>query len=72
MFEKISYDQIYDEHIYMFSITAIKKIFKLYNFDIIDAIPQSTHGGSMRYVLSRKGEHPISKNVEKRLKNNGF
>jgi len=67
MFEKISYDQIYDEHIYMFSITAIKKIFKLYNFDIIDAIPQSTHGGSMRYVLSRKGEHSISKNVEKRL-----
>ena len=67
MFEKISYDQIYDEHIYMFSITSIKKIFKLFNFELIDALPQSTHGGSMRYVLSRNGEYPISKNVKEGL-----
>jgi len=63
MFKKISYDQIYDEHIYMFSISSIKKIFELYNFDLIDVISQSTHGGSMRYILSRKNENSISKNV---------
>jgi len=69
MFEKISYDQIYDEHVFMFSITSIKKIFKLYNFDLIDILPQYTHGGSMRYVLSRKGERDISKKVIEGLVN---
>ena len=67
MFDKVSYDQIYDEHIYMFSITSIKKIFKLFNFELIDVLPQSTHGGSMRYVLSRNGEYPVSKNVKEGL-----
>ena len=68
MFSKVSYDQIYDEHIFMFSITSIKKIFQLYNFDLIDVIPQVTHGGSMRYVVGRKKEHQISINVVNGLK----
>ena len=68
MFSKVSYDQIYDEHIYMFSITSIKKTFELFNFDLIDAIPQITHGGSMRYVVGRKNKHKISKSVNNGLK----
>jgi methylation protein EvaC len=36
MYEKTSYDQIYDEHIFMFSVSAVKKIFDLYNFDLIN------------------------------------
>ena len=53
MYEKISYDQIYDEHIYMFSASSVKKLYKRYNFILIDAIPQETHGGSMRYILKK-------------------
>ena len=53
MFEKVSYDQIYDEHIFMFSATSISKIFSKFNFYLIDASPQTTPGGSMRYVLKR-------------------
>ena len=68
MYKKISYDQIYDEHIYMFSVSSIKKIFNLFNFDLIDVQPQITHGGSMRYVISRKNCHKIKKNVQKLLK----
>ena len=68
MFSKVSYDQIYDEHIYMFSVTSIKKIFELYDFELIDAIPQITHGGSMRYVVGRKNQHQINPNVENSLK----
>ena len=63
MFEKTSYDQIYDEHIFMFSINSIMKIFKLYNFELIDVFQQSTHGGSMRYVISRKNEHSVNSRV---------
>ena len=53
MFEKVSYDQIYDEHIFIFSASSISKIFAKFNFFLIEAIPQITHGGSMRYVLKR-------------------
>ena len=66
MFEKVSYDQIYDEHIYMFSATSVSKIFNLFGFYLVDAIPQKTHGGSMRYVLRRKNKK--NNNLEKILK----
>jgi methylation protein EvaC len=64
MIEKTSYDQIYDEHIYMFSATSVKKIFNLFDFELIDAIKQPTHGGSMRYVISRKKKKIINKDVQ--------
>ena len=64
MFEKVSYDQIYDEHIFMFSATSITKIFKKFNFFLIDVIPQTTHGGSMRYILKRNN-YDNSKNLKK-------
>ena len=74
MFEKASYDQIYDEHIYMFSGSSVKKIFELFDMDLIDLIKQPTHGGSMRYIIGRKGKHIINKNVneildEEKIKN---
>ena len=67
MLKKTSYDQIYDEHIFMFSATSIKKVFNLFDFELIDVQKQITHGGSMRYVLSRNGEYSVSKNVKEGL-----
>jgi methylation protein EvaC len=67
MFEKTSYDQIYDEHIFMFSGNSIKKVFDLFDMELIDLIKQPTHGGSMRYVVARKGMRKISLNVAKIL-----
>lgn len=67
MFEKTSYDQIYDEHIYMFSASSVKKIFNLFDYELIDVIKQETHGGSQRYVVGRKGQHDININVLKLL-----
>ena len=63
MYKKVSYDQIYDEHIYMFSLTSVKKIYKKFGFELIDAYPQITHGGSMRYVIKRKENSKKSKNL---------
>jgi methylation protein EvaC len=67
MFEKTSYDQIYDEHIFMFSGSAIQKIFSLFDMELIDLIKQPTHGGSMRYVVARKGSRKKNDNVQKIL-----
>ena len=64
MFEKVSYDQIYDEHIFMFSASSISKVFKKFNFYLVDTFPQVTHGGSMRYVLKRKNEN-YTENLKK-------
>ena len=68
MYKKTSYDQIYDEHIFMFSVSSVKKVFELFNFDLIDVQKQKTHGGSMRYVIARKGEYKIKNTVTKSLK----
>ena len=67
MFSQVSYDQIYDEHIFLFSLSSVKKIFNLFDFDLIDAIPQISHGGSMRYVIGRKNNHKINKRVNEIL-----
>ena len=67
MFDKVSYDQIYDEHIYMFSVSSVKKIFEKFDFGLINIIPQLTHGGSMRYIIGRKNFHKVSSNVEETL-----
>jgi methylation protein EvaC len=58
--EKTSYDQFYDEHVYIFSALSVSNIFGKYGLELIDAIHQDTHGGSMRYVIAHKGSQEIS------------
>ena len=69
VYNKTSYDQIYDEHIFIFSISSIKKIFELYDFQLIDVIKQKTHGGSMRYVLQRKRRNSLNLKIKKLIEN---
>ncbi len=56
---KVSYDQFYDEHVYIFSCISVSKIFEKFNLELIDARHQETHGGSMRYTIARKGSREI-------------
>jgi len=63
MFKKISYDQIYDAHVFIFSLHSVRSIFKDFGFDLIDAVKQKTHGGSMRYIIARTGERKIKKKI---------
>ena len=60
---KTSYDQIYDEHVFLFSALSIRYLFGLHGMEIIDLLPQRTHGGSMRYVLAHRGAYPVSESV---------
>ena len=64
-----TYDQIYDEHTFLFSAHSIQYLFNKYDMELIDLQPQTTHGGSMRYVLANKGARSISDNVSKILNN---
>jgi methylation protein EvaC len=65
--EKTSYDQIYDEHMFLFSGASVASLFGRYGMELIDAIPQETHGGSMRYVIARKGRRSVSPRVAERI-----
>lgn len=67
MITKTSYDQIYDEHVYIFSVTSVANAFKPYGLEVFHVEPLETHGGSMRYHLCRKGTHPVRDSVNKQL-----
>lgn len=58
--EKASYDQFYDEHAYYFSASSVSSLFSRYDLDVVDVQPQPVHGGSMRYVIARRGAYPVS------------
>ncbi len=68
MLEKTAYDQIYDEHYYMFSANSIISILEKFNLQLIKAERISTHGGSMRYYVKKTNSHKISKKLKQVLK----
>ena len=58
--EKTSYDQIYDEHAFYFSLASVRYLFSQYEMEVVDVQPQNVHGGSMRYVICHRGVHSVS------------
>ena len=57
--KKVSYDQFYNEHIYVFSALAVKNIIDKFNFELFDIEPLPTHGGSLRYYIKHKDNKDI-------------
>lgn len=62
---KTAYDQIYDEHVYYFSLAAISNLLEAHRLEVVDVIPQAVHGGSMRYVVGHQGQHKVAESVGK-------
>lgn len=67
MVAKTSYDQIYDEHVFVFSGHSVRNAFRPHGLVLVDLLPQITHGGSMRYVLAPEGSRPVASAVERLL-----
>ena len=65
--EKNSYDQIYDEHSFYFSVCSVKYLFQHHDLEVIDVVPQSVHGGSMRYYVAHRGRVEVSRRVSAQL-----
>jgi len=65
--EKTAYDQIYDEHVFLFSVSSIDCLFKMHGLEVVDVQPQVTHGGSMRYIIAHKGARQVSSRTHKQL-----
>jgi methylation protein EvaC len=60
---KTSFDQIYDEHVFLFSALSISHLAKMHDLELINVESQVTHGGSMRYTIAHKGAKVVSLNV---------
>jgi methylation protein EvaC len=61
--EKTSYDQIYDEHAFYFSVASVSHLFGMHGLELVDVEPQPVHGGSMRYTIAHRGAHAVSERV---------
>ena len=64
-----SYDQFYDEHVYVFSSISINNIIKKYGLRLFDIEHLTTHGGSNRYYICKeKGKYKQSLRLKRALK----
>ena len=67
--KKISYDQFYDEHAYVFSVLGISNLLLETELEIFDVEKISTHGGSQRiYIKKKRNKLNISKRVNNAIK----
>jgi hypothetical protein len=61
IFKDMQFDSIYHEHYSYLSVTAVEKLLDNTDLKLFDAQKISTHGGSIRYWISRKSldsKHP--------------
>ena len=63
MIKKNSYDQIYAEHMYIWSLASMNFLFGKYNMEIFDIENNIFHGGCSRYFIGKKDKRPISEKV---------
>ena len=64
MFNRTSYDQIYDEHAHIFSVTALAEELMKVNMFIFHVENLSVHGGSNRIYAARiDSDYKVSKEV---------
>ncbi len=67
VFEGNQFDQIYHEHVRIYSLKSLVKLFPYYGMEVFDAHRIKTREGSIKIYAGWKGKHPISPNVKKLL-----
>lgn len=58
-----SFDQIYDEHFYLFSAQTVDRTARRHGFALVDVERLDVHGGELRYTLARTGRRPVASTV---------
>ena len=67
MLESGSYDQIYDEHAHIFSVTALQNLLARSGLEIFRVENLIVHGGSNRIFACKKGSRLVEDSVEQNL-----
>ncbi len=60
---QVAFDQMYDEHVYYFSLTSLQHVFAQHGLEVVDVMPKCVHGGSMRYVVAHAGRRAADARV---------
>jgi len=63
MMEKAEFDTIYHEHVFYFTLTALRPLFQRHGLEIFHVERLALHGGSLRLFASRAGAHPVQSSV---------
>jgi methylation protein EvaC len=53
--QKVAFDQIYDEHVYFFTVRAVQEAAARYDLELVDAERIPVHGGEVRYTIAHAG-----------------
>jgi methylation protein EvaC len=69
MIERGSYDQIYDEHAHIFSVTALQNLLNTHKMEIFRVQEVPVHGGSSRIFACPEGSREIHSSVNEHLVN---
>lgn len=54
--EESQYDNVYHEHIYYYTVNALKNLFEMYDMTIEDVIEMPIHAGSIRVIVKNTKE----------------
>ncbi|MFG3132101.1 class I SAM-dependent methyltransferase [Streptomyces tendae] len=54
--EHTYFDQIYDEHFYLYAVRSVQAMVARFGFELVDVEHLPVHGGSLRYTTARAGE----------------
>lgn len=68
VFEGNQFDQIYHEHVRVYSLKSLVTLFPYYGMEVFDAYRMKGREGSIRIYAGWKGKRPISSNVKNLLK----
>ncbi|MFD0773298.1 methyltransferase domain-containing protein [Streptomonospora algeriensis] len=58
-----AFDQIYDEHYYLFTARSVQAAAALYGLELVDVERLPVHGGEVRYTLAHAGAHTVAPGV---------
>jgi methylation protein EvaC len=67
LFDQMAFDQIYDEHVFYFSVTSVRRMASRFGFELVDAEHTPMHGGGIRYTLARVGARTPAPSVARLL-----
>jgi len=67
MVRDLTFDNIYAEHIYYWTLTSLVHFFKAQDMEVVAAEEVPTHGGSLRVSVARPGRRPVEPSVASML-----
>lgn len=59
-----TFDQVYDEHFYLFSVNSVQAAARRFGFELVDVERLTVHGGEVRYTIARRGARQVTGAVD--------